>query len=354
MTQQRDLDVLVVGAGPAGLTVAGDLARAGRTVAVLERRRTTDPVDMNAPVVVHARTLELLDARDLADDVLATARALGDVALGDLVAVDLTRLASDYRFAAVTTRAEVLQALAAYARTFGAEIHCGIEVTGLSQDDLAAVVSGADGVRRRARYVVAADGADSTVRRLLGAGLDPPGAGWLRRLARGGRQVARYRHGRVFLAGDAACVPCAGSEAGVDRAISDGADLGWKLDAVLGGALHHVVRTYHDERHAAGRRELVRAGMLAWTAARPSPARDALLRALLHVAPVRDAVAGRIAGTALRYPRQPGQHWLVGTSAAAVPLVGVRLTELQRTPGFVLVREHGTRRPRDAEGLLHA
>jgi len=69
MTTSHSVDVLVVGAGPTGLTVAGDLARAGRSVTVLERWPTVNPSSRGFATM--ARTLEVLDARGLADDLLS-------------------------------------------------------------------------------------------------------------------------------------------------------------------------------------------------------------------------------------------------------------------------------------------
>ena len=54
-------EVVVVGAGPTGLMLAGDLARAGVGCTVLERRAEVS--NLTRAFAVHARTLELLDAR---------------------------------------------------------------------------------------------------------------------------------------------------------------------------------------------------------------------------------------------------------------------------------------------------
>src|SRR5262249_44523449 len=69
MRNTRKIDVAVIGAGPTGLMLACELAIRGLRVEVLERR--TDTPNITRAFAVHARTLELLDGRGLADDVLA-------------------------------------------------------------------------------------------------------------------------------------------------------------------------------------------------------------------------------------------------------------------------------------------
>lgn len=58
--------VIVVGAGPTGLLLAGDLATAGVPVTLLDKR-PREISNLSRAFVLHARTLEELDARDLAD-----------------------------------------------------------------------------------------------------------------------------------------------------------------------------------------------------------------------------------------------------------------------------------------------
>ena len=71
------IEVLVVGASPTGLMLAGDLARAGLGCTVLERR--AEESNLTRAFAVHARTLELLDARGLADDLVATGARVGEL-----------------------------------------------------------------------------------------------------------------------------------------------------------------------------------------------------------------------------------------------------------------------------------
>lgn len=70
-TAPETVDVLIVGAGPTGLLLAGDLAAQGVAVTLVERRpRKTS--NMTRAFAVHARTLELLDSRGLADELIKT------------------------------------------------------------------------------------------------------------------------------------------------------------------------------------------------------------------------------------------------------------------------------------------
>jgi 2-polyprenyl-6-methoxyphenol hydroxylase-like FAD-dependent oxidoreductase len=390
------------------------------------------------------RTLEVLDARDAADELLALGQRGPDVTLFARARLDLTRLDSAYPFVLITPQTNVDAALRRYALGEGAEIRRGVEVVGLEQDAGGVTVTARpkdddDPAHRqgwRARFVIGADGAHSTVRTLLGT--DFPGRtvltslmladiklargprgglvvgttgdvlgflapynrhdedgswyralvwdrahqlpdsapvdeaeivdvlgramgidfgvieiGWKSRFHCDERQVAQYRHGRVFLAGDAAHVHSPMGGQGMNTGIQDAANLAWKLDAVLGGADDALLDTYQDERHPIGKRVLLQSGMIARAATlhrRPAIwLRNLLVPNLLRISAVQDFVAGSFAGTTLRY----GRRGLVGTRADVIPLVGARLTHLQRGGGFVFIREYGAA-PVEALGTLQA
>src|SRR5579872_5351109 len=67
--------VVIAGAGPTGLMLAGELALAGVDVAIVERRASPE-LDGSRSGGLHARTIEVLDQRGIADRFLAEGQAM--------------------------------------------------------------------------------------------------------------------------------------------------------------------------------------------------------------------------------------------------------------------------------------
>ncbi|GAB1510803.1 FAD-dependent monooxygenase [Actinophytocola sp. KF-1] len=159
-------EVIVVGAGPTGLLLAGDLAEAGVAVTVLERRDGTVS-NLSRAFGVHARTSEQLDARGLADELLPMGAALDRLRLFDRVQVDLGELPSRFPFLLITPQYNVENLLRERALKAGVEIVHGVAVTGVRQDGDGVTVVAGD-TTYRAAYVVGADGYHSAVRAAVG------------------------------------------------------------------------------------------------------------------------------------------------------------------------------------------
>ncbi|MFF5286592.1 FAD-dependent oxidoreductase [Streptomyces sp. NPDC012756] len=166
-----DTDVLVIGAGPTGLLLAGDLAAAGIDVTLVERR-PHGLGNMTRAFGVHARTLEQLDARGLADELLATGTTLTSARLFGRLDMDMTRLPTRFNHLLVTPQYEVERLLERRAVDAGVTFRYGTELRGLRQDadGVTAELTDPDGtpLTLRARYLVGTDGHRSSVRTALG------------------------------------------------------------------------------------------------------------------------------------------------------------------------------------------
>ncbi|MFD9240457.1 FAD-dependent monooxygenase [Streptomyces sp. NPDC059556] len=182
-TAPTDTQVLVVGAGPTGLLLAGDLATAGIDVTLVERR-PHGLANMTRAFGVHARTLEQLDARGLADELVATGTTLGTARLFGRLDLDLTRLPSRFNHLLVTPQYEVERLLERRAAAAGVTFRYGTELRGLHQDTgtVTAELTDPDGtpLTLTARHLVGTDGVRSAVRTALG--LPFPGGSVIRSL----------------------------------------------------------------------------------------------------------------------------------------------------------------------------
>jgi 2-polyprenyl-6-methoxyphenol hydroxylase-like FAD-dependent oxidoreductase len=167
MSSAGRTDVLVVGAGPVGLLLAGDLARQGVDVLVAERRPT--PMTESRASLLTAGTMELLARRGLTAVARQAEYERSTHFAG--IPVDLTVVRSPYAGAWKLPQFRTEAVLHEYAAGAGAALRRRHVLTGLvdGEHDVTAVLRayGRDHVVH-ARYVVGCDGARSTVRELAG------------------------------------------------------------------------------------------------------------------------------------------------------------------------------------------
>jgi 2-polyprenyl-6-methoxyphenol hydroxylase-like FAD-dependent oxidoreductase len=179
--------ILVVGAGPVGLTMAMALKRRGVEVRIVDKAAT--PTDKSKALVIWPRTLELLDIQGCAATFIETgSKAVGARILADgkvLVQVDLHTSRSIYRYALMIAQSETERLLGDQLALLGVQVERSVELTSFVDDGnaISAVLRHADGHEEtvRASYLAACDGAHSTVRHALGSQFegDTMPSGWV-------------------------------------------------------------------------------------------------------------------------------------------------------------------------------
>jgi 2-polyprenyl-6-methoxyphenol hydroxylase and related FAD-dependent oxidoreductases len=182
-----DVDVLVVGAGPTGLALGVDLARRGVDALVVERGEGLAPGSRGKGI--QPRTMEVLDDLGVLDEIRAAGgdypvgmiwqdgRPAGERPMFDPAEDD--EEGSPFTEPWMVPQWRTQEILRTRLTGLGGRVLFGREVTGFGQDEDGVTVhiaSGEGSKTLRARYVVAADGGRSAVRRAAGIGMTGAGA----------------------------------------------------------------------------------------------------------------------------------------------------------------------------------
>jgi 2-polyprenyl-6-methoxyphenol hydroxylase-like FAD-dependent oxidoreductase len=169
-----DADVLIAGAGPTGLMLAGELALAGVDVAIVERRASQALAGSRAGGLL-SRTIEILDQRGIADRFLSEGQ-LAQVAGFAGVRLDISDFPTRHNYGLGLRQNHIERILAGWTGELAVPIYRGREVTGFAQDDTGVGVELSDGSSLRADYLVGCDGGRSLIRKAAGIafpGSDP-------------------------------------------------------------------------------------------------------------------------------------------------------------------------------------
>jgi 2-polyprenyl-6-methoxyphenol hydroxylase-like FAD-dependent oxidoreductase len=171
----RECDVLIVGAGPTGLTLACTLVRAGAAVRIVDAAAA--PPHGSRGKGVQPRSLELFDDLGIVDRVIANGvfnlpvrfcDENGNAKVDNRHEQKTSRPDAPYHAPLLTPQWRVEEALRDRLEARGVQVEFGVQLTGLVQDDegvTAELAGQAD--KGRARWLVGCDGGKSSVRHLV-------------------------------------------------------------------------------------------------------------------------------------------------------------------------------------------
>ncbi|WP_144118479.1 FAD-dependent oxidoreductase [Catellatospora sichuanensis] len=160
------VDVLIVGAGPAGLTAAVVLTQRGHTVTVVDTQ--AEGANTSRAAVVHARTLEVLEPYGVTATLNSHGIPASRFTIRDrdrlLVAVPFGGLPTPFPYTLMISQAETEATLLARLHELGGTVLRPATVSTVEQDGTGVTATLDDGRQIRAAYLIGADGMHSTVR----------------------------------------------------------------------------------------------------------------------------------------------------------------------------------------------
>ena len=390
--------VLVIGAGPVGLTAASELVRYGISVRIFDK--AAHRTDKSKALVLWSRTLELLDrGPNGSSPFLESGAKVNVVNLvtghGQLMGqVKLSEVDTPYPFALMLPQSETERFMEERLLSLGVRVERQTEVLKFTTTKLGvdAVVRGPGGREENvsADWILGCDGAHSLARHTLAAPfsgktmdsdwiladiqmtgytfpdsemmvcwhpdgafvifpispgryriiadlpktgntvvpdptleqvqaiIDQRGPGglkafdpiWLAGFRINGRKVADYRHGRVFLLGDAAHVHSPAGGQGMNTGMQDAFNLAWKLAMVSNGqGGEDLIGSFSEERSLVGDEVLKLADRLTIMGTLRNPflqkIRNTVGRLLFSFRPVSLAVANSMTEVAIAYSKSP-------------------------------------------------
>jgi 2-polyprenyl-6-methoxyphenol hydroxylase-like FAD-dependent oxidoreductase len=166
MNSTHDTDVLIIGAGPSGLTLAVSLVQRGIATTVVDRQPTG--ANTSRAGVVNARSLEVLERLDVSrrlvkEGIEAPLFSIRDGAR-TLIPIDFSSLPTAYPYSLMVPQSTTERLLLERLVELGGSVVRPKALTMLDQDADGVTATFDDGDVIRARYAVGADGLHSTVR----------------------------------------------------------------------------------------------------------------------------------------------------------------------------------------------
>src|SRR5438094_3886754 len=144
--------VVIVGGGPTGLMLAGELALAKVDVAIVERRADQKLAGQRAGGL-HSRTIEVLDQRGIADRFLSEGQTMQVAGFGG-VPLDISDFPTRHPYGLALVQNHIERILAGWVDELEVPWYRARDVTGFAQDDTGVDIAVSDGTSLRAQYLV--------------------------------------------------------------------------------------------------------------------------------------------------------------------------------------------------------